>query len=108
MIQRSRSGRRGGGIVRSQLALRLGLAFYALLCTALALRCMALILSFPPTVSSVSAILAITDLIVKPLHHAPGASRMIIGNATLADLTAAIVLLVAPLPLIGFRTARQP
>lgn len=107
MIQRGRTGRRASSIARSQFALRLGLALYALLCAAIALRCMILILSFPPTVSSVATILAITDPVVRPLHLAPGASRTIIGDATLADFTAAIVLLVAPLPLIGFRAPRQ-
>jgi hypothetical protein len=52
-----------------------------------------LILGFPESVWSVGAILAVSWPIVFPLTLAPAANRTIIGSASLADFTAALLLL---------------
>jgi hypothetical protein len=93
--------RRSARVARSQFAVRLGLALYAALGAAILLRSIVLVLAFPASVGSISAILTATDPIVLPLTLLPGAHRGLVGALTLADLTAAIVLIAAPLPLLG-------
>ncbi|MFN8676180.1 MAG: hypothetical protein U0Z70_07380 [Thermomicrobiales bacterium] len=98
-----RSSRRSARVARSQLATRLGLALYAGLTTVVAMRCLVLFFSLPASVSSVSTILAISDPIVLPFRLLPVAERAVLGSATLADLTAALILLALPLPFLGRR-----
>jgi hypothetical protein len=90
-------------VARSQLATRLGLALYAGLTTLVALRCLVLFFSMPLSVSSVSTILAISNPIVLPFRLLPVAERAVLGSATLADLTAVLILLALPLPFLGRR-----
>lgn len=99
-----RPGRPSARVARSQFALRLGLAVYAALCAAVALRCTVRLLGLPDSVTSVGAIIAATDPLVAPLTFLPAANRILVGSAALADFTALIILLAAPLPLLG----RQP
>jgi hypothetical protein len=101
-----RSGRRPVQVARSQLAVRLSIAVYSVLCAAVALRCVVLLLAFPDTVGTVHSILSASSPLVAPLSIAPGADRTVIGGATLSDLTAALVLLAVPLALLG-RGARS-
>ena len=96
-----RVSRRAAQVARSQLAVRLGLAVYAALCAAMLLRCVVLLLQWPASVWSVKTILALSAPIVMPLAIVPAAGRPIIGSATLADLTATIVLAALTLPLFG-------
>ena len=98
------STRRAARVARSQVAVRLGLIVYSALSTVLLLRCMVLLLQFPSSVSSVATILAATDPIVFPLTVVPGAHRSILAGLTLADVTAAVVLIAAPLLLVGRQT----
>jgi hypothetical protein len=98
-----RPRRQSARVARSQVAVRLGLAVYAGLCAAILLRVMVLALTFPSSVPSVSAILAVTDPIILPLTLLPGADRGIVGALSLADATAAISLMAAPLPFLGRR-----
>jgi hypothetical protein len=98
-----RSGRRAIQVARSQLAVRLGIAVYAALCAAIALRCAILVFAFPETVGTVRSILSTSSPLVAPLAMAPGADRIVVGSATLTDLTAALVLLAVPFALIGRR-----
>lgn len=107
MIYQGRAGRRVANIARSQIALRLGLAVYAALCGALLLRSLVLMLGLPATVASVGAIIAVSEPIVLPLQVLPGAARVLVGAATLADITAATIILVAPLPFLGIRSLRS-
>jgi hypothetical protein len=100
-MNQGRVSRRAAQVARSQLAVRLGLAVYAALCTAILLRCVVLLLQWPASVWSVKTILTLSAPIVLPLGIVPAASRPIIGSATLADLTAAIVLVALTLPLFG-------
>ena len=101
----SRSTRRPVQVVRSQLALRLGLAIYAVLCLAAILRCAVLVLDFPGTVATVRTILVASAPIALPFTVLPGADRVIIGSATLSDITAALMILAAPLSVVGSRSA---
>lgn len=106
MIYQGRSGRGAAQIARSQLAVRLGIAVYAALCCAVALRCAVLALGLPHTVWSVGAILSISSPIVLPLTAVPPASRVVVGAMTLSDLTATLLLFAVPLALLG-RQRRQ-
>lgn len=103
MIYQGRSSRRSSQVAKSQLALRLGLAIYAALCTAIMLRAIVLVFRFPDTVWTVQAILSLSAPIVLPLSFLPGGERVVIGSATLADVTAALLLIALPLPLLGRR-----
>ena len=103
MIYQGRAGRGAAQIARSQLALRLGIAVYAALCGAVALRCAVLILELPESVWSVGVILSLLPPIVLPLTAVPPANRLVIGAATLSDLTAMLLLLALPLALLGRR-----
>jgi hypothetical protein len=103
VIYQGRSSRRAAQVMRSQLAVRLGLGIYSLVCAAIALRCAVLIFSLPDTVWSVRFILSASSPMVSPLRIIPAGSRVVLGEATLSDLTAAVVLLALPLPLLGLR-----
>ena len=98
MIVQSRSSRQGAQVARSNLAVRLGLAVYAATCAVVFLRCAVLILGFPDSVWSVDAVLTLSSPMVYLLSAIPSSHRLILGSATLSDLTAALLLLVAPLP----------
>ena len=102
-MQSMRPSRRSARVARSQLATRLGLALYAGVTSVVALRCLVLFFSMPTSVSSVSTILSITNPIVLPFRLLPVAERAVLGSATLADLTAVLILLALPLPFLGRR-----
>ena len=102
-MQLSRTSRRAARVARSQLATRLGLALYAALTTIVAMRCLVLFFSLPASVSSVSTILAISNPVILPFRLLPVAERAVLGSATLADLTAVLILLALPLPFLGRR-----
>lgn len=98
-----KSVRGSARVVRSQFAIRLGIVLYVALLAAVFLRSMVLILGFPASVASVATILAATDPLTYPLTLIPGANLAILGSASLADLTAAIILAMAPVPLLARR-----
>jgi len=102
----TRTTRRSVQVVRSQLALRIGLAIYAILCLATILRCAVLILDYPNTVATVRTILVASAPIALPFSVLPGAERVILGSATLADITAALLIVAAPLLVVGSRSTR--
>lgn len=103
MIYQRRTSRQAAQAARSQLAVRLGLAMYAVFCAVVLLRCAILVLRFPESVWTVEMMLSASSPVVLPLTIVPAANRMVIGAATLSDLTALLVLLAAPLLLIGRR-----
>lgn len=103
----SRANQRANRVARSQLAVRLGLALYAALTAAIALRCMVLFFDLPQSVFTVSAILRATDPLLLPLRFVPGAERVILGSATLSDLTVVLLLIALPLPFLGGRARRS-
>jgi hypothetical protein len=106
VIYHGRSTRGAAQTARSQLAVRLGIAVYAALCAAIALRFAILVLDLPASVWSVGAILSASSPIVLPFTIIPAASRVVIGAATLYDLTATLLLLALPLALLGRRHRR--
>ena len=71
------------------------------------LRTAVLVFEFPETVWTARFILAVSAPIVLPFRLAPAAQRAVAGDATLADLTALLVLFSIPLLLIG-RRKRSP
>jgi hypothetical protein len=103
VIYRGRSGRSPAHTARSQLAVRLGIALYAALCAAIALRCTVLLLDLPATVWSVGAILSASSPVVLPFTIVPAAGRVVVGAVTLSDLTPTLLLLALPLALLGRR-----
>ena len=103
MIYQGRSGRATPNTARSQLALRLGIAVYAAICAAVALRCAILMLDLPASVWSVGAILSASSPVVLPLALLPASGRVVVGAVTLSDLTATLLLLAVPLALLGRR-----
>jgi len=106
MIYQGRSSRGTTQIARSQLAVRLALAVYGALCAAAILRCTVLIFGFPESVWSVGTILSLSSPLNRPLAIVPPANRIVAGSATLADLTATLLLLAFPLALLGRRHRR--
>jgi ABC-type amino acid transport system permease subunit len=106
VIYQGRSSRGTTQIARSQLALRLALAVYGGLCAAAILRCAVLILGLPESVWSVGTILSLSSPLTMPLTAVPPANRVVAGAATLADLTATLLLLALPLALLGRRHRR--
>lgn len=102
-MQSLRSSRRSARVARSQLAARLGLALYAGLTTVVAMRCLVLVFSLPASVSSVHTLLSISSPVVLPFRLLPVAERSVLGSATLADLTAVLILLALPMPFLGRR-----
>ena len=108
MIYQRRASRQAAQVARSQLAVRLGLAVYAAFCAAILLRTAVLVLQFPDSVGTVKVILSASAPMVYPFRLAPAAQRMVLGNATLADVTALVVLLAVPLLLVGRRKRGVP
>jgi hypothetical protein len=104
MTYQGRASRRAAQVARSQLAVRLGLALYAALATLIALRCLVLLLGLAQSVWSVEAILALSSPLLLPFAAVPAAQRPLLGGATLADLSAALIVLVLPLPFLGRRS----
>ena len=103
MIYQGRSSRSAANIARSQLAVRLGIAVYAAICCAVALRCTVLTLALPASVWSVGTILSVSSPLIVPLTVVPPANRVVVGAVTLSDLTAMLLLLALPLALVGRR-----
>lgn len=79
---------------------------YAGVSALVGLRCLLLILGFPDTVWTVKSILSISAPLVLPFAIVAPAPRPMIGAATLSDLTAAVLLVVLPLPFLGRRGSR--
>jgi hypothetical protein len=101
VIYRARSSRRAAQVARSQLALRLALVLYSLLVATALLRIVIQVMELPSTVWSVNLILAASRPVTFLLTFVPGGGRVVLGSATLADLTATIFLLAAALPFLS-------
>lgn len=103
MIYHRRTSRHAAQVARSQLAVRLGLAVYSAFCAAILLRTAVLVFQFPETVWTARLILMVSSPIALPFRLVPAANRTVLGDATLADVTALLVLFAIPLLLIGRR-----
>lgn len=101
MIYQRRTSRHAAQVARSQIAVRLGIAVYSALTASVLLRAAVLIFQFPETVWTARAVLTMSTPVVLPFSILPAASRPVLGAATLADLTALLVLFAIPLLIIG-------
>lgn len=100
MIEPPRLDRGESRFVRQQLAFELALNAYALVAALLLLRFLLLAIEISPRVWTGSTIYGLTDRLLLPLRLLPGDDRRLIGEATIADLTAVALLLVVPVWLI--------
>lgn len=106
MIQPPRLGGSNVQVLRSQLALEVALTAYALLGAALSIRLAVLLLGIGSDVWAGATVRTLTTPIVWPLTLVPGAAQPLVGLATLADLTAATVVVLAPLAFLARRRRR--
>ncbi len=93
----------GSGGARSQLAFELLLNAYAVIAALLIVRCLLKIEEISSRVWAGSTIYGATGPLLLPLNLLPGAERPLLGDATLADLTAIFLLLLVPLWLVAHR-----
>lgn len=94
-------------VVRSQIALELCLNLYALLGVAILARCLLLALGVDRRLWIGALVYRATDLLALPLTLLPGASRTLIGDAALPDLTLLALLVLVPLGALA-RAPRRP
>ncbi len=97
MITSNRLGGHNAQILRSQGALELALTALATIAAAALLRALVQAAGGGSQTWSVSFLVASTQPLVAPLSLVPGASREVVGGATLADVTTALLLLVLPM-----------
>jgi hypothetical protein len=88
--------RRRSAPVRSQALLDAGLTMLAIVAALLLLRLLFRLIAIPGRVWSGETLYAITDPLVLPLALLPGGDRVMFGSATLADMTAAALILIVP------------
>ncbi len=103
MIQPPRLGGSNIQVLRSQVALEVALTAYSFVGAAVLLRFLLLLLEVEPGVWTGQTIRTVTAPIVWPLTLVPGADRLLIGLATLPDLTAVAVVVLVPLALLARR-----
>ncbi len=99
---------RGGNarILHSQAALELALTIVAVVAGAALLRAAVLAAGIGSGTWSVSLLVDGTQPLVVPLQLLPGGSRNMVGAASLADLTTAVLLVVLPVFILS-RPTRQ-
>jgi hypothetical protein len=97
VIPSSRLRRRNVHVLRSQVALELTLTLLALLASLAVVRVILLAAGLPRHAWTHSALSALTAPLVAPLAALPGGGRPLIGAATLADVTVAVLLVTVPL-----------
>ena len=83
-------------MLRSQLALELALSALAAVAGLALLRAVIHAIGIAEQTWTASILDAATDPLVRPLQLISGGSRSVIGRASLADLTTAVLLLVVP------------
>ncbi|HYO30358.1 MAG TPA: hypothetical protein VER37_07230 [Thermomicrobiales bacterium] len=91
-------------MLRSQLALELALSALAVVAGLALLRAVIHAIGIAEQTWTASFLDAATDPLVRPLQLIPGGSRSVVGQASLADLTTAVLLLVVP----AFFLSRPP
>jgi len=97
MIEPPRPRRGAAQVARPQLALELALTAYAVIGALLIVRGVLLVLRIGPRVWSGATMYRLTDPLLLPLTLVPGADRRLLGDATLADVTAIVALIFVPL-----------
>lgn len=94
-------------VMRSQIALELCLNLYALLGVAIFARCLLLALGVDRRLWIGALVYRATDLLALPLTLLPGASRTLIGDAALPDLTLLALLVLVPLGALALAPRRR-
>ena len=96
--------RRRPSALRSQPAIDAGITILAVAAALLLLRVLFRLLSIPDRVWSGEVLYAITGPLVLPFASLPGGNRIMAGQATLADITTAALVVVVP----WFMLSRPP
>ena len=100
MIPPPRLGGRQGQVLRSQLALEVALAAYALVAALVVIRVVSKLIGISPLVWTGQALYAVSAPLVAPFAVFPAARRPLLGGADLADLTAVGIVALIPLVLL--------
>jgi hypothetical protein len=87
--------------LKSQLGLELALNGYAVVGAAILLRCLLLSVGVNDRLWIGSAVLAPTDILVRPLAILPGADFEFAGHLTLADATLLAVIVLVPIGIVA-------
>jgi hypothetical protein len=106
MIDPPRSIRRQTETLSSQLALELGVTVASLVGALALVRLLLLALGVTDRIWAGATVYGLTDPIVWLLTLLPGAGRQVVGKASLADLAAVAVVVLAPLVLLARRRPR--
>ncbi len=101
MNQPFRLGSRNTEILRSHLTVEIALTTYAAVSALLIARLVILLLAVPQWIWIRETIGTLTDIFVWPLTLIPEATRPLLGDAALPDLTAVGVVVLVPLLLIA-------
>ena len=107
MIELPRPRRGTPQVARSQVALELVLNLYALLGVAIVARCLLLAIGVDRRLWIGALVYRLTDPLALPLTLLPGASRRLIGDLALPDVTLLAVLVLVPLGVLA-RGQRGP
>lgn len=94
--QQPASGRRRSAPVGSQTLFDAGLTILAIAAALLLLRVLYRLLAIPGRVWSGDTLYTLTNPLVLPLSLLPGGSRVMLGDATLADITTAALIVIVP------------
>jgi hypothetical protein len=100
MIPPPRLGGRQGQVLRSQLALEVALAAYALVAALVVIRVVSKLIGISPLVWTGQALYAVSAPLVAPFAVFSAARRPLLGGADLADLTAVGIVALIPLVLL--------
>ena len=105
MISSSRLRRRKAYVLRSQVALELALSLLAVAAGLAVVRVLFLAVELPEQSWARSVVSSVTAPLVLPLQALPGGSRPLIGAASQADITIAVMIVAIPLFVLS-RSAR--
>ena len=97
MIGPPKLNRRNAQVIRSQFALELLLSVAALAGAFVVLGLVFKLVSISDRVWTGSLVYAVSDRLVWPLTLLPGSQRALWGQATLSDVTAAVLIVMVPL-----------
>lgn len=108
MIPPPRPPRRATDVARSHAAAELGLTAVAIVSALLVLRVLFAATGVSERVLAGSVIYGATAPLVLPLEKIPAGARPFLGGASLADVTAAVLVLTIPLFVISRRAGSPP
>ncbi|MBA3414517.1 MAG: hypothetical protein H0U10_04735 [Chloroflexia bacterium] len=106
MISTNRLRRPNAQMLHSQVALELAVTCLAVVAAAALLRALVLGAGIAGQSWSASFLIVGSQPLVLPLQLLPGGTREVVGRATLADLTTAVLLLILPMFILSQPTRR--